>query len=113
MDGHFAVAHTASSYTMLINRSGGIGQGEFTCNGCKFEDVLWADECSVQMKSHRRFCYRKIGDAPKPKPRHMYRSYYIKVHCTGPTFVKVRTVCIMQAHNAKTKTKSHPLFNNF
>ena len=33
--------------------------------------------------------------------------------CTGPTFLKARTVCIMQAHNAKTKTKSHPLVNTF
>ena len=24
--------------------------------------------------------------------------------CTGPTFLKARTVCIMQAHEAKTKT---------
>ena len=27
---------------------------------------------SVQMESHRQFCCRKIGDAPKPKPRHMH-----------------------------------------
>ena len=33
--------------------------------------------------------------------------------CTGPTFLKARTVCIMQAHDAKTKTKSHPLVNTF
>ena len=31
--------------------------------------------------------------------------------CTGPTFLKARTACIMQAHDAKTKTKSHPLVN--
>ena len=33
--------------------------------------------------------------------------------CTGPTFLKPRTVCIMQAHDAKTKTKSQPLVNTF
>ena len=33
--------------------------------------------------------------------------------CTGPTFLKACTVCIMQAHDAKTKTKSHPLVNTF
>ena len=33
--------------------------------------------------------------------------------CTGPTFLKARTVCIVQVHNAKTKTKSHLLVNTF
>ena len=33
--------------------------------------------------------------------------------CTGPTFLSARTVCIMQAHDAKTKTKSHPIVNTF
>ena len=37
-----------------------------------FEDVLWTDECSVQMESHRRFCCRKIGEAPKPKARYAH-----------------------------------------
>ena len=34
-----------------------------------FEDVIWTDECSIQMELHRRFCCRKQGQAPKPKPR--------------------------------------------
>lgn len=34
-----------------------------------FEDVIWTDECTVQMESHRRFCCRKRGEAPRPKPR--------------------------------------------
>ena len=34
-----------------------------------FEDVIWSDECTVQMESHRRFCCRKRGEAPRPKPR--------------------------------------------
>ena len=37
-----------------------------------FEDVVWTDECSVQLESHRRTCCRKIGEAPKPKPRYNY-----------------------------------------
>ena len=37
-----------------------------------FEDILWTDECSVQMESHRRFCCRKIGEAPKPKPKYAH-----------------------------------------
>ena len=34
-----------------------------------FKNVIWTDECTVQMESHRRFCCRKRGDAPRPKPR--------------------------------------------
>ena len=34
-----------------------------------FDDVIWTDECTVQMESHRRFCCRKRGEAPRPKPR--------------------------------------------
>ena len=34
-----------------------------------FANVIWTDESSVQLESHRRFCCRKRGEAPKPKPR--------------------------------------------
>ena len=33
-----------------------------------FDNVIWTDECSVQLESHRRFCcHKKIGEAPRPK----------------------------------------------
>ena len=35
----------------------------------EFTDVVWTDECSVQLESHRRFCCRKRGMQAKPKPR--------------------------------------------
>ena len=34
-----------------------------------FNDVIWTDECSVQLESHRRFCCRKRGEPPKNKQR--------------------------------------------
>ena len=34
-----------------------------------FKDVIFTDECTVQMETHRRFCCRKKGEAPRPKPR--------------------------------------------
>ena len=34
-----------------------------------FDDVVWTDECSVQLKTHKRFCCRKQGELPRPKPR--------------------------------------------
>ena len=40
-----------------------------------FDNIIWTDECTVQMESHRRFCCHKRGEAPRPKPRFVY-------HCT-------------------------------
>ena len=42
-----------------------------------FEDVLWTDESSVQLECHKRFCCRKKGEQPRPKPR---AKYPVKVH---------------------------------
>ena len=33
-----------------------------------FNNVIWTNECTVQLENHRRVCCRKIGHAPKPKP---------------------------------------------
>ena len=40
-----------------------------------FEDVVWTDESSIQVDTHKRFCYRKVGCAPKSKPRYIYSQY--------------------------------------
>ena len=42
-----------------------------------FDDVIWTDESSIQMESHRRFCCSKHGEAPRPKPRY---SVYMYMH---------------------------------
>lgn len=34
-----------------------------------FTDVIWSDESSIQLESHKRFCCRKEGSPPKCKPR--------------------------------------------
>ena len=34
-----------------------------------FSDVIWTDETTVQLENHRRFCHRKRGQKPRPKPR--------------------------------------------
>jgi len=36
-----------------------------------FANVLFTDECSVQLESHRRQCCRKVGEPPKNKPRYV------------------------------------------
>ena len=35
------------------------------------DDVVWTDECTVQLESHRRFCCRKRGQPAKNKPRYI------------------------------------------
>lgn len=39
---------------------------------CGFEDVIWTDETTVQLESHRRHSYRKKGEPAvlKPRPKH-------------------------------------------
>jgi len=34
-----------------------------------FRDVVWTDECSVQLETHRRHSWRRKGELPRPKPR--------------------------------------------
>ena len=38
----------------------------------EFHNIIWTDEITVQMESHRRFCCRKRGQKPryKPRPKH-------------------------------------------
>ena len=35
-----------------------------------FDDVMWTDECMVQLESHRQLCCRKRGQPAKNKPRY-------------------------------------------
>ena len=40
-----------------------------------FDKVIWTDECTVQLETHRRYWCRKRGEPPRNKPRY---------ECTGP-----------------------------
>ena len=42
-----------------------------------FDNVIYTDECTVQLETHRRFCCRKKGETPRPKPR---PKHPLKVH---------------------------------
>lgn len=37
--------------------------------GETFDDVIFTDESSIQVETHRRFCCRKQGQVPRPKPK--------------------------------------------
>ena len=43
----------------------------------RFEDVLWTDESTIQLETHRRFCCRKKGELPRNKPRYTHVNVYI------------------------------------
>ena len=40
--------------------------------GDRFDNVVFTDECSIQMESHHRFCCRKRGEPPRNKPRSVH-----------------------------------------
>ena len=46
-------------------------------SGDDFEDVIWTDETSVQLETHRCFCCCKNGQKPRNKPR---PKHPVKVH---------------------------------
>ena len=62
--------------------------------GDNFNDVIWTDETSVQMETHRRFCCRKAGQKPryKPRPKHP-----VKVHVwAGISWNGATNACIFE-----------------
>ena len=40
-----------------------------------FSNVIWSDETTVQMESHRRFCCRKNSQKPRYKPRYVGKDF--------------------------------------
>ena len=61
----------SSAYCQLIREANKVKRLEWSqrYKDDDFEDVIWTDESTIQLENHRRFCCRKIGQAPKPKPR--------------------------------------------
>ena len=60
-----------SAYRQLIRDANKVKRQEWAIQHADddFDDVIWTDECTVQLENHRRFCCRKLGQQPKPKPR--------------------------------------------
>lgn len=59
-----------------------------------FNNVIWTDETSVQIETHKRLCYRKEGEPPRPKPRPKHPT---KVHVwAGISKVGATHVCIFE-----------------
>ena len=75
-----------SAYCQLIrdvNKQKRLDWAQLNMND-SFDDVIWTDESSIQMESHRRFCCRKRGEAARPKPRYLLR---ICTHIHSYTFI--------------------------
>ena len=45
-----------------------------------FEDVVWTDECSVQLETHRWFCCKKQEERPRNKPQYSKTTNYLYMH---------------------------------
>ena len=60
-----------SAYCQLIRESNKIKRLEWARQHLQdnFDNVVWTDECSVQLETHKRYCCRKQGEPPRPKPR--------------------------------------------
>lgn len=88
--------YRGSAYCQLIRNANKIKRLQWaqTYLHDNFEDVIWSDESTVQLENHRRFCYRKEGEKPRPKPR---PKHPIKVHVWGGISKKGATaVCIFE-----------------
>ena len=73
--------YRGSAYCQLI-RDSNKKRLEFalTHQNDSFDNVIWSDETTVQLETHRRHCYRKTGEKPRPKPR---PKHPVKVHVWG------------------------------
>jgi transposase len=64
-----------SAYCQLIRDVNKIKRKDWCIKYCndvmneRLTDVVWTDETSIQLETHRRFCCRKKGQQARPKPR--------------------------------------------
>ena len=61
-----------SAYCQLIrdvNKAKRLEWAQYLYLNDGFEDVIFTDECSVQLETHKCFCCCKVGEALRPKPR--------------------------------------------
>ena len=63
--------YRGSAYCQLIQEANKGKRLEYATTNLNYDykDVIFTDECTVQLETHRRFCCRKRGEAPRPKPR--------------------------------------------
>ena len=64
--------HRGSSYCQLIRDANKVKRVDWAkeCINDDFANVIFTDECSIQLEAHRRRACHRIGHPPKPKPRY-------------------------------------------
>ena len=85
-----------SAYCLLIRPANEIKRLEWAKENTdlEFDNVIWTDEASIQMESHRRFCHQKKGEqpTPKPRPKHPYKVYvWAGISMNGATNICIFT----------------------
>ena len=66
--------YRGSAYCQLIRNVNKEKRLEFTH---AYLHDIWSDKTTVQLENHCRYCYRKEGERPRPKP---HAKHPIKVH---------------------------------
>ena len=74
-----------------------------------FKDVIWTDECSVQLETHKRFCCRKKEKHPdqspgKPLVHQLSNIHYHIIACVCLTYTKIQFISLSRA---KHPVKAH------
>ena len=88
--------YRGSAYCQVIRHHNKEKRVEFARNYLhdSFHDVIWSDETTVQLETHRRHCYRKEGEKPRPKP---CPKHPVKVHVWAGISKRGSTaVCIFE-----------------
>ena len=88
--------YRGSAYCQLIRQQNKQKRVDWaqTYLGDDFVNVVWSDETTVQLETHRRHCYQKEGQKPHPKPR---PKHPIKVHIwAGISKQGATQVCIFE-----------------
>ena len=87
--------HRGTAYCQLIRAPNRVERLHWAQEnlGADFHDVIWTDETSVQIETHRRFCCRKRGQKPRYKPRPKHPT---KVHVwAGISWSGATKACIL------------------
>ena len=94
-----------SAYCQLIRHANKVKQLEWACQYLhkSFDDVIWTDECSVQLESHKQFCCRKQGEPPRLKPRYNLIALYSthRIYICINTLLKVMLLLYRAKHPVK------------
>ena len=85
-----------SSYCQLIREANKVKRLEWALQNRNdtFENVVWTDESTIQLETHRRFCCRRKGELPRNKPRYVHVNTYIYMYTSAAAIYRYSAVAI-------------------